>query len=51
MNWQDQLITIYLDICKHYKKNLWVYCQRMSNYSNLEFSDEEVITYVSIWYN
>jgi len=44
MNWQDQLITIYLDICKYYKKNLWVYCQRMSNHSNLEFSDEEVIT-------
>lgn len=44
MNWQDQLITIYLYICKHYEKELWVYCQRMSNHADLSFSDEEVIT-------
>ena len=44
MDWQEQLITIYVYVCKHYENNLWVYCQRMSNYSNLEFSDEEVIT-------
>ena len=44
MNWQDQLITIYLDVCKHYEQGLWVYCQRMSNHSDLRFSDEEVIT-------
>lgn len=44
MDWQDQLITIYLYVSKHYKKNLWVYCQRMSNHADLSFSDEEVIT-------
>ena len=44
MNWQDQLITIYLYVCKHYQNQLWVYSQRMSNYADLSFSDEEVIT-------
>jgi hypothetical protein len=44
MNWQDQLITIYLYDCKHYQNHLWVYSQRMSNYADLRFSDEEVIT-------
>ena len=44
MNWQEQLITIYLYVCKHYEQNLWVYCQRMSNHADLSFSDEEVIT-------
>jgi hypothetical protein len=44
MNLQDQLITIYLYVCKHYQNHLWVYSQRMSNYADLSFSDEEVIT-------
>lgn len=44
MNWQNQLITIYLYVCKHYQSHLWVYSQRMSNYADLGFSDEEVIT-------
>jgi hypothetical protein len=44
MNWQDHLITIYLYVCKHYQNDLWVYSQRMSNYADLSFSDEEVIT-------
>ena len=44
MNWQDQLITIYLYISKHYRQTLWTYCQRMSAYADLSFSDEEVIT-------
>ena len=44
MNWQNQLITIYVYVCKHYQDNLWVYSQRMSNYADLSFSDEEVIT-------
>lgn len=43
MNWQNRLITIYLHICKHYQEELWVYSQRMSNYADLSFSDEEVI--------
>lgn len=44
MDWQEQLITIYLYVCKHYREGLWAYCQRMSNYADLSFSDEEVIT-------
>jgi len=43
MDWQEQLITVYLYVCKHYEKNLWVYCQRMSNHADLSFTDEEVI--------
>ena len=44
MNWQDHLITIYLYVCKHYQNGLWAYSQRMTNYADLSFSDEEVIT-------
>lgn len=44
MDWQGQLITVYLSICKHYCEGLWAYCQRMSNYTDLSFTDEEVIT-------
>ncbi len=43
MNWQEPLITIYLTVCKHYQNNLGVYSQRLSNYADLSFSDEEVI--------
>lgn len=43
MDWQEQLITAYLYVCKHYDQNLWVYCQRMSNHADPSFSDEEVI--------
>jgi hypothetical protein len=44
MNWQEQLITIYLYVCKHYQENLWTHCQRFTHYADLSFSDEEVIT-------
>lgn len=44
MNWQDQLITIYLDVCNHYQNELWAYSQRMTKYANLRFSGEEAIT-------
>lgn len=44
MNWQDQLITIYLFVCKHYREDLWVYSQRMSNHADLSFTDEEIVT-------
>ena len=44
MDWQERLISIYLYICKHYAQHLWIYCQRMSNYADLSFSDEEVLT-------
>ena len=44
MDWQEQLIALYLFVCKHYRSSLHVYCQRFTNYANLTFSDEEVIT-------
>ena len=44
MDWQEQLISIYLYVCKEYKQHLHADCLRMSNYSDLSFSDEEVIT-------
>jgi hypothetical protein len=44
MNWQEQLITIYLYVCKHYQTSLWTCCQRFTNHADLSFSDEEVIT-------
>jgi hypothetical protein len=34
-----------LSLClQHYQQQLWTYNQRMSNYADLSFSDEEVIT-------
>lgn len=44
MDWQNQLISLYLFVCKHYQKSLFFYCERMTNYADLRFSDEEVIT-------
>ena len=43
MDWQDQLITIYLYICKEYKADLWVCVQRFSSHVDWQISDEEVI--------
>ena len=31
MNWQVQLITIYLYVCKPYQESLWVYGSRHSH--------------------
>ena len=44
MDWEVELITLYLFVCKHYRNNLSIYCQRMSNHADLKFSDEEAIT-------
>ena len=44
MNWHNQLITLYLYVCKHYEQTLCAYSQRMSNHADLSFTDEEVIT-------
>jgi hypothetical protein len=44
MDWEVELISLYLFVCKHYQQSLSIYCQRMSNYSALNFSDEEAIT-------
>lgn len=44
MDWQEQLISVYLTICKEYQGKLQGYIYRTSNHSDLSFSDEEAIT-------
>jgi hypothetical protein len=44
MSWLDEIISLYLFVCDEYKKTLWAYCQRHTNYADLSFSDEEVMT-------
>ena len=44
MDWQEQLIAVYLLVCKEYKKKLCGSIIRLSNYSPMHFLDEEVIT-------
>ena len=44
MNWQEQLITIYLQVCKGFEEGLWCYTQRMTNHADLSFTDEEVVS-------
>ena len=39
-----KLISLYMYICDVYKSSLRFYCQRFSNNSNPEFTDEEVLT-------
>lgn len=48
MDWQIRLITLYEFICKPYREQLWVYCQRFSRYTDLTFTDEEVIC-IYLW--
>jgi len=44
MDWQNKIISLYLDICEEYKNNLWIHCQRFTNNCDLSFTDEEAIT-------
>ncbi len=44
MDWRLQLISLYLLICKNYQLHFSKNMVRISNYSNLTFSDEEVMT-------
>lgn len=44
MDWQDQLITIYLYVCKEYEADLWQCVQRFAPHAPLDLSDEEVIS-------
>jgi len=44
MDWELQLTMLYEYVDHHYHKELWVYCQRMSNNSQPKFSDVEVLT-------
>jgi hypothetical protein len=44
MDWQAQLITLYVFICKQFENGLSRYCERMTNHADLSFTDEEVVT-------
>lgn len=44
MDWEVELISLYLFVCKHYETELCNYCGRMTNHADLKFSDEEAIT-------
>jgi hypothetical protein len=44
MDWQEQLISLYLTVCKEYQQELSAYIVRLSNYIPMDFTDEEVIT-------
>jgi hypothetical protein len=44
MDWEYQLISVYLFVCIHHQKTLKHFVQRMSNNADLSFTDEEVIT-------
>ena len=44
MDWQLQLITLYLAVCKHWQEGGWAQVQRYAPYADLGFTDEEVVT-------
>lgn len=44
MNWETQLISLYVYICKQFTNRLIAHCQRMSNNYQPDFTDEEVLT-------
>jgi hypothetical protein len=44
MDWETLLITLFVYISEQYKTQLWPFCQRMSNNSNPQFRDEELLT-------
>ena len=44
MDWQSQLISLYLFICNEYSTELQFYCERTSNNVPFRISDEEIIT-------
>ncbi len=44
MDWEAELISLYLFVCKHYQSELSNYCTRMARFVDLKFSDEEAIT-------
>ncbi len=48
LDWQDNLVSLYLDLCKAYEQRLQHYIWRDSHHCDLCFSDEEVLT-IYIW--
>jgi hypothetical protein len=44
MDWHTQLITLYLEVCKHWQEVGWAQAQRHAPFANLDFTDEEAVT-------
>lgn len=44
MDWQEEIVSVYLQICNAYNRILRHHICRFSNNSDLSFSDEEVMT-------
>jgi len=44
MDWQIQLITLYLEVCNHWQDGGWTQVQRFAPYADLSFTDEEAVT-------
>ena len=43
MDWETPLIRLYCEVGEQYQSHLWGYCERMSNNSTPDFTDEEVL--------
>lgn len=41
---KDKLIEIYYYICEKFKNDLQIYCQRFSNNSNPQLTDQEIMS-------
>lgn len=44
MGWHAQLVTLYLEVCKHWQEVGWAQAQRHAPYADLGFTDEEAVT-------
>jgi hypothetical protein len=43
MDWETRLVSLYVFICDQFDKELWIYCQRFTNNSRPEFTDQEAV--------
>ena len=43
MDWETSLIRLYCEVWEQDQPHLWRYCERMSNNSTPDFTDEEVL--------
>jgi hypothetical protein len=44
MDWQHQLISVYVNVCSSWQKGLYAAVQRISNNNRFKFTDQEVAT-------
>jgi hypothetical protein len=48
MDWELRLITLYVEICEHYEKDLWLYSERFTNGGYKRCGDKEILT-IHFW--